>query len=85
MYAACEDPAQTGADEPDLPNVPFELTKSQEEFVEDARWSRSQCLAELALDVLDSFRKLVLSDECDDVGDAESAVGLVLTLLTLLS
>lgn len=35
MYAACEKPAQTGADEPDLPNVPFELTKSQEEFVED--------------------------------------------------
>ena len=35
MVLACEKPAQTGADEPDLPNIPFELTKSQEEFVED--------------------------------------------------
>ena len=24
MVLACEKPAQTGADEPDLPNIPFE-------------------------------------------------------------
>lgn len=33
----------------------------------------SQCLAELALDVLDSFRKLVLADEGYDVGDSQAA------------
>ena len=37
LFMSCEKaPYQEGsADEPDLPNVPFELTKSQEEFVED--------------------------------------------------
>ena len=36
MYSACEKPTVPNeVEEPDLPCAPFELTKSQEEFVED--------------------------------------------------
>ena len=36
MYAACEKPTVSNeVEEPDLPCAPFELTKSQEDFVED--------------------------------------------------